>query len=122
MASPASSVFDPYELLGALQARNVSFIVIGAFARVVHGTGEVVQTPVGVACGQNRAVVPGQFLQGAQVDPRPTAQRQVGVPQGMEVGAQPAVRPLGHVGDAGGLQVPAQHLGALVVPCPRSAP
>jgi hypothetical protein len=41
MASPASSVFDPYELLGALQARNVSFIVIGAFARVVHGTREV---------------------------------------------------------------------------------
>lgn len=41
MASRTSSVFDPYELLGALQARDVSFVVIGAFARVVHGTREV---------------------------------------------------------------------------------
>lgn len=41
MAGRASSVFDPYELLGALQARSVSFVVIGAFARVVHGTREL---------------------------------------------------------------------------------
>ena len=41
MAGRASSVFDPYELLGALQARNVSFVVIGAFARVVRGTREL---------------------------------------------------------------------------------
>ncbi len=41
MAGRATSVFDPYELLGALQARNVSFVVIGAFARVVRGTREV---------------------------------------------------------------------------------
>jgi hypothetical protein len=41
VASRASSVFDPYELLGALQAHNVSFVVIGAFARVVHGTREL---------------------------------------------------------------------------------
>jgi hypothetical protein len=34
-------VLDPYELLGALQARNVNFVVIGAFARVVHGTREL---------------------------------------------------------------------------------
>jgi hypothetical protein len=34
-------VFDPYELLGALQARNVSFVAIGAFARVVRGTREL---------------------------------------------------------------------------------
>jgi hypothetical protein len=34
-------MFDPYELLGALQARNVSFVVIGAFARVVRGTREL---------------------------------------------------------------------------------
>jgi len=33
--------FDPYELLAALQGRHVSFVVIGAFARVIHGTGEV---------------------------------------------------------------------------------
>jgi hypothetical protein len=33
--------FDPYELLRVLQARHVSSVVIGAFARVVHGTAEV---------------------------------------------------------------------------------
>jgi hypothetical protein len=33
--------FDPYALLAALQARGVSFVVIGAFARVIQGTGEV---------------------------------------------------------------------------------
>jgi hypothetical protein len=36
-----ASAFDPYTLLAALQARGVSFVVIGAFARVIHGTGEV---------------------------------------------------------------------------------
>jgi len=36
-------VFDPYELLGVLQARNVSFVVIGAFARVIHGTRELTE-------------------------------------------------------------------------------
>ncbi len=41
MAGRGSSVFDPYELLSVLQARNVSFVVIGAFARVVRGTREV---------------------------------------------------------------------------------
>lgn len=34
-------LFDPYELLGVLQGRSVSFVVIGAFARVVHGTREL---------------------------------------------------------------------------------
>ena len=37
----ARAVFDPYELLGALQGHSVSFVVIGAFARVVHGTREL---------------------------------------------------------------------------------
>lgn len=41
MPGQASAVFDPYELLGALQARSVSFVVIGAFARVVRGTREL---------------------------------------------------------------------------------
>jgi hypothetical protein len=36
-----ASAFDPYALLAALQARGVSFVVIGAFARVIHGTGEL---------------------------------------------------------------------------------
>lgn len=40
MANRAPS-FDPYELLRALQGNHVSFVVIGAFARVIHGTGEV---------------------------------------------------------------------------------
>jgi hypothetical protein len=41
VAGRASSVLDPYELLGALQARNVNFVVIGAFARVVRGNREL---------------------------------------------------------------------------------
>jgi hypothetical protein len=41
VAGRASSVFDPYELLGTLQARNVNLVVIGAFARVVRGTREL---------------------------------------------------------------------------------
>ena len=41
MAGRASSALDPYELLGALQARNVNLVVIGAFARVVRGTREL---------------------------------------------------------------------------------
>jgi hypothetical protein len=41
MARRAPPAFDPYELLGALQARNVNFVVIGAFARVVRGTREL---------------------------------------------------------------------------------
>jgi hypothetical protein len=40
VADRASS-FDPYALFTALQAHGVSFVVIGAFARVIHGTGEV---------------------------------------------------------------------------------
>ena len=41
MADRASAALDPYELLGALQAHDVSFVVIGAFARVTHGTREL---------------------------------------------------------------------------------
>jgi hypothetical protein len=41
MPGRASAVFDPYELLGVLQARRVSFVVVGAFARVIHGTREL---------------------------------------------------------------------------------
>jgi hypothetical protein len=35
------SPFDPYELLAALDRGRVSYVVIGGFARVVHGSGEV---------------------------------------------------------------------------------
>lgn len=38
-----ASAFDPYELLAALQRHHVSFVVIGAFARVIHGTGELTE-------------------------------------------------------------------------------
>ncbi len=41
MADRASTLFDPYELLGVLQRQGVSFVVIGAFARVVQGTREL---------------------------------------------------------------------------------
>jgi hypothetical protein len=41
VADRAPAEFDPYELLAALQAERVSFVVIGAFARVVHGTREL---------------------------------------------------------------------------------
>jgi hypothetical protein len=37
------STFDPYALLAALQARHVSFVIIGAFARVIRGTAEVTE-------------------------------------------------------------------------------
>ncbi len=41
VADRASADFDPYGLLAALQAQRVSFVVIGAFARVVRGTREL---------------------------------------------------------------------------------
>jgi hypothetical protein len=43
VAGQASAVFDPYEQLGALQSHSVSFVVIGAFARVVQGTRELTE-------------------------------------------------------------------------------
>jgi hypothetical protein len=33
--------FDPYELFVALDRERVAYVVVGGFARVVHGTGEV---------------------------------------------------------------------------------
>jgi hypothetical protein len=32
--------FDPYALLAALDGERVSYVVVGGFARVVHGSGE----------------------------------------------------------------------------------
>jgi hypothetical protein len=43
VAGRASALFDPYEILSVLQARSVSFVVIGAFARVIHGTRELTE-------------------------------------------------------------------------------
>lgn len=41
MAPPAEGRFDPISLLAALQRHHVSFVVIGAFARVIQGTEEL---------------------------------------------------------------------------------
>jgi transcriptional regulator with XRE-family HTH domain len=38
-----SGRFDPFDLLAVLQARRVSFVVVGAFARVIHGTRELTE-------------------------------------------------------------------------------
>lgn len=43
MVKQAPAVFDPYELLATFQRHHVSFVVIGAFARVIHGTGELTE-------------------------------------------------------------------------------
>ena len=32
--------FDPYSILAALEGERIGYVVIGAFARVVHGSGE----------------------------------------------------------------------------------
>jgi hypothetical protein len=39
--SKRQSVFDPYALFAALDRERVAYVVIGAFARVVHGSAEV---------------------------------------------------------------------------------
>jgi hypothetical protein len=41
VAARRPPAFDPYELLATLQKRNVSFVVVGAFARIVRGTREL---------------------------------------------------------------------------------
>jgi hypothetical protein len=41
MADPAPARFDPYAVLKALDRHRVTYIVIGAFARVIHGTEEL---------------------------------------------------------------------------------
>jgi hypothetical protein len=35
------SRFDPYALFDALERHRLSYVVVGAFARIVHGSGEV---------------------------------------------------------------------------------
>ena len=35
------SDFDPYRLLEALDRRRVSYVIVGALGRVIHGSGEV---------------------------------------------------------------------------------
>jgi hypothetical protein len=38
--SGSADRFDPYAILAALEAERIGYVVIGAFARVVHGSGE----------------------------------------------------------------------------------
>lgn len=41
MTDPAPTRFDPYAMLKALDRHRVTYIMIGAFARVIHGTDEL---------------------------------------------------------------------------------
>jgi hypothetical protein len=38
--SPRKPLFDPYAILEALEAERIGYVVVGAFARVVHGSAE----------------------------------------------------------------------------------
>ncbi len=42
-AGAGSAPFDPYAILAALERSRVSYVVVGSFARVAHGTGEITQ-------------------------------------------------------------------------------
>ncbi|HEY7157896.1 MAG TPA: hypothetical protein VH575_28320 [Gemmataceae bacterium] len=90
--------------------------------QLLDGAGQVVQPAVRITRRQVRRRVSGQFLQGPQVDAGASAQRQVGMPQSVEVGVQRAVRSLDAVRDASGVEVNPQHLGALASARPRPAP
>ncbi|HWG42039.1 MAG TPA: hypothetical protein VN688_04575 [Gemmataceae bacterium] len=63
-----------------------------------------------------------QFLQRPQVDAGAPSQRQVGMPQGVEVGEQRAVCALDRIRDTGGFQVAPQHLRPTSFLRPRTAP
>ena len=39
-ASPSEEPFDPYALLAALERRQTSYVVVGAFGRIIHGAEE----------------------------------------------------------------------------------
>src|SRR5262245_21047235 len=66
--------------------------------------------------------MPGQLLQGPQVDAGPAAQREVGMPQRVKVREQRSIRSRQLIADAGRFQVQAKHLRALAVPRPCPAP
>jgi hypothetical protein len=90
--------------------------------QLFDGASLIVQPTMGIAGRQRRRRMAGQFLQGAQVDAGAGAERQIGMPQGVEVGEERAVRSLDGVGDASGVQVDPQHLRSLPILCPRAAP
>jgi hypothetical protein len=39
--SPRTPPFDPYAILAPLEADRIAYVVVGAFARVVHGSAEI---------------------------------------------------------------------------------
>ena len=84
MAGQASQLFDPYELLGVLQRQGVSFVVIGAFARVVQGTRELTDdldiTPSMREDNISRLVRALEDLQARRVDGKPLDLRKLDGP------------------------------------------
>jgi hypothetical protein len=60
--------------------------------------------------------VPGQFLERPQVDPAPATKGQVGVPQGVKISVERAIRPFDCIGNPSSLKVETKHLGTLLGP------
>ena len=67
--------FDPYAILAALERRRVSYIVVGAFARVVQGAEEITHgidvVPAIRAENLRRLALALQDLEASRVDGRP---------------------------------------------------
>ena len=84
MAGRASTLFDPYQLLGVLQRQGVSFVVIGAFARVVQGTRELTDgldiTPSMREDNLSRLVRALEDLEARRVDGKPLDLRKLDGP------------------------------------------
>jgi hypothetical protein len=69
--------FDPYAVLAALERRRVSYVVIGAFARVVQGAEEITHgidlVPAIRAENLRRLALALEDLDAARVDKKPVA-------------------------------------------------
>ena len=100
--------------------RPVSFA--GEVGKSANRVSQVGQRAVGVPGRQFRLAVSGQELGRPQVHPAPPEQRQVRVPQGVEVRVQRTVRAGDRVGDAGRRQVAPDHLRPALARRPRAAP
>jgi hypothetical protein len=44
LVSPRTRPFDPYAILEVLESERIAYVVIGAFARVVHGSAETTRS------------------------------------------------------------------------------
>ena len=71
--------FDPYAILAALERRRVSYVVIGAFARVVQGAEEITDgidlVPAIRAENLRRLALALEDLDAARVDGKPVVLR-----------------------------------------------